>query len=145
MLTIVLYFSARSLIPIMDILCTFVESHKPSVVCLVETWLSEDISHWELLLPDYQVLRLDRNRHGGGVIMYVNIRLSVKLLLSGPDGLELLAVSLFAPRTTTKHCITLLYRPPSSPVSYFENLCNALQFLNPSIYSNFLLIGDFNI
>ena len=129
----------------MDKLCTLVESHKPLVVCLVETWLSEDISNWELLVLDYQILHLDHNRHGGRVIMYVNIRLSVKLLLSGPDCLELLAVSLFAPGSTIKHCVTLLCRPPSSSVSFFENLCNTLQFLNLSSYSNVLLIGDFSI
>ncbi len=84
----------------MDELCTLVEDQKPSVVCVVETWLSEDISDQELSLPDYQILRLDRNRHGGGIIMYVHNRLYVNVLLSGPDSLELLAVSLCTPCST---------------------------------------------
>ena len=33
--------------------------------------MSSDILHNELQLPDYQVLRLDRDRHGGGVLMYI--------------------------------------------------------------------------
>ena len=42
------------------------------VVCIVETWLGEEITDSEISLPDYQLYRLDRNRHGGGVLMYVH-------------------------------------------------------------------------
>ena len=39
-------------------------------------------------IPDYQIHRLDRNRHGGGVVLYVHNSLSCKLLLkSGPHNL----------------------------------------------------------
>ena len=37
------------------------------------------------------------------------------------------------------------YRPPSSPVSIFDNLCTTLQLVNPAQFSRFLLIGDFNV
>ena len=40
----VLYYNARSLIPKLDELRANVASLKPHVVCVVETWLSEDIS-----------------------------------------------------------------------------------------------------
>ena len=38
---------------------------QPHIVCIVETWLSSDISDSD------QLFRLDRNRHGGGMGMYV--------------------------------------------------------------------------
>ena len=66
----------------------------------------------------------------------------MNVLLSGPNSLELLSVLLSSPCSSNKHCITLLYHPPSAPVS---ELCTALQILNPTVYTNFLLIGDFNI
>jgi len=129
----------------MDELRTIVESQRPSVICVVETWLSEEVSDQEISLSDYQVTRLDRNRHGGGIVIYVHNAISVGVLLSGPNELEFLAVSLCSPNSTRKHCIALLYRSPSCPVSFFDNFCNALHFLNPSRFTNFTLIGDFNI
>ena len=33
--------------------------------------LSEEISDAEISIPDYSVIRLDRNRHGGGIAIYV--------------------------------------------------------------------------
>ena len=53
------------------------------VVCIVETWLGEEITDSEISLPDYQLYRLDRNRHGGGVLMYVHKSFLCKVLLVG--------------------------------------------------------------
>ena len=39
----------------------------------------------------------------------------------------------------------LFYRPPSSSVSIFNNLCTTLQMVNPAQFSTFLLLGDFNV
>ena len=41
------------------------------MLCIVGTWLYEDINDSELLLPGYQLYRLDCSRHGGGIMMYV--------------------------------------------------------------------------
>ncbi len=142
----ILYYNARSLIPKLDELRTIVEFQKPSAICIVETWLSTEITDQEITLPGYQVIRLDRNRHGGEIVIYVQNAITTGVLLSGPNGLELLALSVCSPNSSRKHCIALLYRPPSCPVSsFFDNLYNALQFLNPSRFANFVLLGDFNI
>ena len=118
----ILYYNARSLMPKMDELHTIVESQRPSVIiilCVVETWLSEEVSDQEFSLFEYQVIRLDRNRHGGGIVIFVHNAISVGVLLSGPNELEFLAVSLCSPNSTRKHCIALLYHSPSCPVSFF--------------------------
>ena len=44
-----------------------------------------------------------------------------------------------------KHCISVLYRSPSFPVSFFDNFCTTLQFLSPHRFTSFVLFGDFNI
>ena len=41
--------------------------------------------------------------------------------------------------------VCLFYRPPSSPVSVLDNFCTVLEGLNPSYFSNFVLVGDFNV
>ena len=136
--------------PKLDELHAVILSQKPDLLCIVETWLCEDINDSELLLPGYQLYRLDRNRHGGGIMIYVCSSLSCKVLLrGGPFNLEFLAISVFVESSTIhfckKFCICLSYCPPSSSVSIFDNLCTTLQIINPAYFSNFLLIGDFNV
>ena len=123
----VIYFNARSLLPKLDELRTLVEMKKPSIVRVVKTWLSEDFTDEEISISNYQIFCCNRNRHGGGVLIYSHISLSVSALLSGPNKLELLSILLSSPCSSNKHCITLLYHPPSAPVSFFDELCTALQ------------------
>ena len=74
--------------------------------------------------------RLDRNRHGGGVLFYVrNIFASV--LYPTPDNLEVLTLSIG--NNVNKACISLPYRPPNSPSDILENLF--------CIYSQLILVS----
>ena len=66
----ILHFNARSLIPKLDELEILCVTYEPAV-CVVETWLSEEISDAEISIPDYSVIRLDRNRHGDGIAIHV--------------------------------------------------------------------------
>ena len=81
-------------------------------MCIVETWLDNGISNDELTIPGYSIIRLDRNRHGGGVLMYVRRSLQTQVLSSGPSDLEFLLISVN--NVNLRYCIGLLYRPPSS-------------------------------
>ena len=56
-----MYFNCRSLLPKIDEL---------AALC-VETWLSVDVSDSEVAIHNYSPVRLDRNRHGSGVAVYV--------------------------------------------------------------------------
>ena len=113
---------------------------------MVESWLSNDISDNELAIDQYQILRLDRDRHGGGVLMYVHCSLSPKVLSAGDHSLELLIVSVSPVGSTSKFCISLFYRPPSSSgTEVLESLSTVLQSLNPEVFNSFVLIGDFNV
>ena len=61
----------------------------PDIVCIVESWLCADNADVEVSLPNYSTIRLDRNRHGGGILVFVKNNLSFEVLMSGPAGLEL--------------------------------------------------------
>ena len=136
----VLYYNTRSILPKLDELRAGVLFKKTDIICIVETWLSEDVTDYELLLPDYQIHRLDRNRHGGGVVLYVHNSLSCKLLLKdGPHNLEFFTLSVTSALVANKFCICLFYRPPSSYVSIFDNLCTTLQMVNPAQFSTFFV------
>ena len=142
----ILYYNARSILPKIDLLRTeVIAANFPSVVCIVESWLSEEIQDNEICIHDYQLIRLDRNRLGGGVLVYIHNSLTWEPVLMGPNDLELMAISVSSPDHPCKHCISVLYRPPSSAVTFFDNLCTAIQSISPILFSNFVLIGDFNI
>ena len=47
--------------------------------CIVETWLDNEVSDNEILLPGYQVYRCDHNRHVSNISLY-----SKPLVVGGP-------------------------------------------------------------
>lgn len=141
----ILYYNARSLLPKMDELRVLVDMQQPHIVSIVETWLSSEISDNELFLQGYQVLRLDRNRHGGGILMFIHESLVPKVVVAGPSDLELLIISVHNHVSSCKHHIGLFYRPPSSGVQNLERLYTYFESLDLSYFSNFVFLGDFNV
>ena len=55
----------------MDELIAFVDAHNPDIVCIVESWLSADITDEEIAIPSFAPCQADRDRHGGGIIIYI--------------------------------------------------------------------------
>ena len=133
---------ARSLLPKFNELQLITAATSPSIICITESWLCSDILDSEISLPDYQLVRFDRNRNGGGVLMYISVDLHFSVL-SSPVDLELLTV--VVSKQLCKACISLFYRPPNSPVSILDTLCTYLESLTVPQFSNFILLGDFNI
>jgi len=66
---LILYCNARIILPKPD------ELHLPCsdlsfrIVCIVETWLDDFVLHNELTISSYFLVRLNSNRHGGGVLL----------------------------------------------------------------------------
>ena len=141
----ILYYNARSLLPKLDELRAIADAENPDVICITESWISNEVKNDELAIANYQILRLDRNRHGGGVLLYVHCFFSVNVLPNINPGLELLTVSIESHNPYRKFCIALFYRPPSSSKDIFNSLCNVLHSLDPIVFNNFILIGDFNV
>ena len=115
----ILYFNARSLLPKFDELLLLTDFHHPDVICITESWLCLDILDSEISIPGFQTMRLDRNRHGGGVLMYVSDKYIVKRLPSHAS-LELLTVTLHC--GNYRSCLSLFYRPPGSPADILYSL-----------------------
>ena len=138
----ILYYNARSLLPKIDELLLSADIHCPDVICITESWLCYDIQDTEIQNPGYQLVRLDRNRHGGGVLIYALHKFIVKQLHTHPS-LELLTVTLHC--DNCKFCLSLFYRPPCSSVDVLHCLHNYLQSINIPQFLSFILVGDFNI
>lgn len=89
----IISLNARSLLPKIESLQLLVEAEDLDVICVVETWLSAEILDAEISIQGYQCFRRDRNRHGGGIVVYVRDCLSTTPITDNVD-LELLILSL---------------------------------------------------
>ena len=91
-----------------------------------------------------QPYRLDRNKHGGGVMTFVSEDIPSKLVSKHtlPDDIEGMFIEINLRKT--KWLILGTYHPPNQPDEYFfKAVGNALdQYLKT--YEKFLLLGDFN-
>ena len=88
-----MYYNARSLLPKFDHLILSIATYSPHIVCIVETWLCSEINSSEIDIPGYQLYRKDRNRQGGGVLMYVTDCMLVSMFPDPGPHLELLTLS----------------------------------------------------
>ena len=132
------------MLPKLDELRALSLTHQPHVICIVESWLEESILDEEIWLENYVPIRLDRDRHGGGVLLYVLNRLSYSLVCSGPSDLELIILSIVT--NSARVALGVFYRPPNSPTSIFDTLlCALCSYVDVSLFSNFVLLGDFNV
>ena len=117
--------------------------HNPHVVCITETWLDNCISDNEISVPNYKIIRLDRSRHGGGVAIYVDSMFTYSILFTANPDFECVIASLCA--NNSKFYVCFVYRPPNSSISVLDNLFTTLCSLNVCSFSNFVMVGDFNI
>ena len=56
------------------------EKYNPDIAMFTESWLDDSIPDHAVAFPKYQVIRNDRNRHGGGIISYIHECLPVSVL-----------------------------------------------------------------
>ena len=128
---------------------------RPSVICLQETWLSEDSDTSLLQLENYTLISKGKSCSAhGGVAMYVHNSLQFKELnidISSPawDGqfVEISLANCLQGSQDNTYVVINIYRPPRSDVdnitSFTENLNDI--FNNFEHSQNVILVGDFNI
>ena len=129
----VIYFNTRSIIPKFDELCLLVEAQNPDIISIVESWLCTDIPDTEICIPGYQLFCKDRNRHGGGVLLYIREIFTARVLPSNHvNNLEILPIAVY--HLGCKFCSTTFYRPPNSPSSIFVTLLSYFIYFMISIH-----------
>ena len=56
----------------MDEMRIFCQTHKPHIFAVNETWLDSSISDGEVYIEGYSLVRRDKARHKGGVLIYID-------------------------------------------------------------------------
>ena len=138
------HLNVHSLLPKLDELrSSLVEPTSLPVVAFSESWLDDTVSDGEISIPGYSAFRKDRNRNGGGVVVYVNetLRASKRPDL---DNSELEAVWVEIRQTASKRLVVgVLYRPPSSDSGFMTDLSEVLQMLRLE-QKEIIILGDLN-
>ena len=94
-------------------------------------------------LEGYNIVRRDRNKHGGGVCFYLRntITFSRQYQLENDD-LELIALEIQKPNSCP-FLIATWYRPPNTPLDYFKKFEMFLKEADAR-YSEIYILGDLN-
>ena len=94
-------------------------------------------------IKNYKIEREDRNRHGGGVAIYIRESINHSRRDDIPlNGLELVCIEI-KPVKASPFIVLAWYRPPSDPVATFEKLEQVLQFFERE-NKEIIVLGDTN-
>ena len=104
----------------------FFIDNDPDIFAVTETFLDLTVDNAELEIDGYNLYRKDRNRHGGGVAIYIRSVIPHNLITMNND-IESLWLEL-----TLKHryAIGCLYRPPSSSKDYHDKIIHEIEMKN---------------
>jgi hypothetical protein len=138
------HINVRSLLPKIEEIRYLLHSGKIDVLCITETWLDETIFGHEVDCQGYTLFRNDRNRHGGGVAIYVKDGHDVILRQDLTDNeIESVWVEMKKIEIIDSLLVCAIYRPPSSSHVYYENMINVITKA-ASNNKEMIILGDFN-
>ena len=122
---------------------------KVDIFVIGETKLNDTFPENQFIIDGFKKpYRLDRNRHGGGVMLYVRDDIPSKILTKHKFSKTIEAIFVEINPRKTKFLIVGTYHSThreygTSDAAYFEQMGFALDVY--SSYDNFLLAGDFNV
>ena len=115
-----LHLNIRSLLPKLDEIRLIVKESNAAIFGLTETWLDNSVSDSEVAIEGYSIVRKDRNRHGGGVCVYVRDNLTFNTRSDLDEETESVWLDLLLPRTIPV-LVGVCYRPPKDS-AFMDNL-----------------------
>ena len=133
--------NVRSILPKIEEIRLLLSLTSLDVLTVCETWLDNSVSDTEISVSGYSIVRKDRNRHGGGVLMFLKEGIKFELVsLSSQDEVEAVFVKICSQSQFVLGC---LYRPPSAQSQYFDVLLDCIEEIKVS-NSEVILMGDLN-
>ena len=121
--------------------------HQFDIIGISESHLNNEIPDSDINIPNYSAYRYDRNRFGGGVMLYIHDRFSCK---RRPDlesnNVEMLWVEIKCHSSVA--IVGVCYRPPNQSAnevdSFLETLEESLSAIRIQNNQLIVLLGDFN-
>ena len=107
-----IHLNINSLLPKIDELRDIAKRIKATVIGISESKLDSTFLGPEIYIENYEILRFDRNRHGGGAACYIRSDISYKLNSLLPNEFENTTVDILMPHTKPI-TVGIIYRPPN--------------------------------
>ena len=124
--------NVRSLIPKIEEIRHILSTSQIHAHCVCETWLDDSISDAEINVPGYKVERKDRNREGGGVLIYIREDVKYKLrkdIAQKAPTVENIWIEISGSKAAGDNVLLgCMYRPPSSNHDYFNGMLDIIEF-----------------
>ena len=116
-----------------------------SIIGVTETWLNSEYPSKFVSIPNYNILRTDRDSRGGGVACYLKANYKFRHLHSSNAGNALEQLWLVINFNKQKIALGVIYRPPSSNIeTCLSELYSVLEraYLEADLV---IFMGDINI
>ena len=113
------------------------------ILAINESKLDDSFTDGEISIPGYTIVRKDRNRHGGGVALYIRDNLSFTIRNDlVPVQLEMICVEINLPYNRS-FLVSTWYRPPNANIDLFTEYSS---FVEKCDYEDkhLIILGDMN-
>ena len=147
--------NVRSLCNKLDEVSFRISSMKPDIAVLTESWLDEQIPDSSVALPSYSVVRKDRNRFGGGILIYISVDFDYQVLdlesISTIDSCDSEILPVIFP--TLKLLVVTVYHPfwndSTRNEQAIHTICDIIEFvfslpIFDPLSTKIVVCGDFN-
>ena len=138
-----IHINTRSLLPKIENIRILARKTRAACIAISESWLDSTVFDSEIHIDNYNILRKDRERRGGGVCLYIRDDLAFN---PRPDllhnELEATWCELLLPKSKPILC-GVIYRPPKQSQFYqlLESVCSSsIHFSSMET----VILGDFN-
>ena len=136
------HININSFLPKIDELQYIAKLNEAAVIGILESKLADSVLSSEIQMENYDLIRSDRNRHGGGVACFVTNDLSYNTKSFLPSEIENIFIEIFLPHSKPL-IVGTIYRPPIQ-ASFTEAITEHFSKMSTNDTERYIL-GDFNI
>lgn len=136
------HVNINSLLPKIDELRAIAFSTKIAIIGITESKLDNTVTDSEVSIEGYNLLRCDRNRHGGGVACFIRNDICYNSHKRLSENVECVMFDVLFPKTKP-FTVAVFYRPPDQN-NFVNNISDEFTTLDFD-EKEFYLLGDFNI
>ena len=121
--------NSRGLLGKIDEIRAILKSSQFDVFCLCETFIDMNVGNDEIYIHGYSIEMYYRNRHGGGVLLYVKDGIKYTKITSMTSSLvESTWINIKHPDESL--AVGVMNRPPSANAEYFNNILDQLDHVH---------------
>lgn len=135
------HINAQSLTRKIDELRYIFENSGVDVVCVSETWFNSNIDDRMISMDGYNVVRVDRRGHGGGVALYIKRGISFNVISLSNDNDLIEYIFIGIKSGDRKLLLGTVYRPNNRIC--IENFLAIIE-QHSVMYNDVIIAGDFN-